>query len=146
ISKLNTDLANQQRVLESEEREFQKSSQTHHPFSFEISDSAAAPVDLDEGASFLQTGEVKETLTPDVLQEWYSKFEDSLNKVRIDAGLSELPKSSFLQRGLNFMSMATNEKLKKDERDVEHMQHEFDDTLGKLKHDSADIMSFSREE
>lgn len=36
----------------------------------------------------------------------FSRFEDSLNKVRIDAGLSELPKSSFLQRGLNFMSMA----------------------------------------
>ncbi|KAF4702409.1 hypothetical protein FOZ63_025606 [Perkinsus olseni] len=149
ISKLNADLADQQRVLETEEREFAKSSsEAHHPFSFESSDSVAAPLDLggDVGASFLQTGEAKDMLTPDVLQEWYAKFEDSLNKVRADAGLPDIPRSSFLEKGLNFASMATNEKVKKDERDVDHMQHEFDDTLSKLKHDSADITAFSREE
>ncbi|KAF4649102.1 hypothetical protein FOL47_002424, partial [Perkinsus chesapeaki] len=57
--------------------------------------------------------------------------------------MTDIPKSPFLQKGINFASVAANEKVKKDQRDVEHLQHDFDDTMKKLKHD---IMAFSREE
>ncbi|KAF4663569.1 hypothetical protein FOL47_005688, partial [Perkinsus chesapeaki] len=120
LSKLNVDLANQQRVLESEQKEFAKSSETRPTLSFEGHEAAGvAPLDFGDsvGASFLQTGEAKGPITPDMLQEWYAKFEDSLSKVRADAGLPDIPRSSFLQKGINFASMAANEKVKKDQRD-----------------------------
>ena len=124
LSKLDADLASQKRELEAQLAKAKKDEEA-----------------LREGtafhASFLQTGETYDPLSPQALAEWREKFNAQLQRAREAAGIKTPFKSSLVQ--LDNTNM--DEKLKEDENKVARLQEEFNAQMAKLKDDNAALLA-----
>ena len=123
LSKLDNDLEVQKRELQAETAQAQKDQQALRE---------AAGIH----ASFLQTGEAYDPLSPQALAEWREKFTAQLEKARKAAGLTGSFHSSLVQ-----LDTSTDEKLRDDERKVARLQEEYNNQMAKLKQDNAQLMA-----
>ena len=125
LSKLDADLASQKRELETETaRARQEDEELRSPVA----------------ASFLQTGDSYDPLSPQALAEWRDQFTAKLQKAREAAGIHTPFHSSLIQ------SESNEDRLREDERKVARLQEDFDSQMGKLKQDNEAMMERAREE
>jgi hypothetical protein len=134
LKKLDEDIAAQKKTLMEEQEKAKRDG-------FEpVDEESAEPV----AASFLQTGNAFDPLSPQALADWRDRFELQLQKAREAAGIHTPLHSSLAQISLN--SLADNEQLREDERLVEKLEAQYNQQMQKLKEDNAELLARAKEE
>jgi hypothetical protein len=124
LSKLDADLASQKRELEAQLAKAKKDEEA-------VREGTAF-----HGASFLETEQMYDPLSPQALAEWRDKFNAQLQRAREAAGIKTPFKSSLVQ-----LDTSMDEKLKEDENKVSRLQEEFNAQMAKLKEDNAAMLA-----
>ena len=135
LKKLDEDIAAQKKELVEEEEKAKKEG-----FAPVDEETAEEPV----AASFLQTGNGFDPLSPQALADWRDRFELQLQKAREAAGIHSAPRSAFVQTAVT--GFADNEQLREDERQVERLEGQFNQQMQKLKEDNAELLARAKEE
>ena len=130
LSQLDTDLQSQKRKLAAETA---KAAQ----------DEAALRELASQGfhPSFLQTGESRDPLSPEVLAAWREKFTAQLDRARKSVGLAASSHSSFAELNTN-----EDAALDADAKKVASLQAAYDAQMEKLKGDNAKLLEQARSE